>query len=58
MFSKFWSFLSFKGKFYDQIDGVAVWSPLAPVLADLFMGHYEKKMLSNYDGVLPSYCTQ
>ena len=24
-------------------------SPLAPVLADLFTGHYEKEWLSNYD---------
>ena len=45
----------FKGKFYDQIDGIAMGSPLAPVLANLFMGHYEKECLSNYDGVSPSY---
>ena len=48
----------FTGKFYDQIDGVAMGSPLAPVLANLFMGHYEKECLSNYDGVLPSYYTR
>ena len=35
----------FKGKFYDQIDGVVMRSPLAPVLPNLFMGHYEKKMV-------------
>ena len=45
----------FKGKFYDQIDGVAMGSPLAPVLANLFMGHYEKGWLSNYDGASRSY---
>ena len=39
--------LLFTGKFYDQIDGVAMGSPLAPVLANLFMGHYEKEWLSN-----------
>ena len=33
----------FKGKFYDQINGVAMGSPLAPVLANLFMSHYEKE---------------
>ena len=33
----------FKGKFYDQIIGVSMGSPLAPVLANLFMGHYEKE---------------
>jgi len=32
----------FKGVFYDQIDGVAMGSPLAPDLANLFMGHWEK----------------
>ena len=30
----------FKGSFYDQIDGVAMGSPLAPVLANLFSGHH------------------
>ena len=39
----------FKGKFYDQIDGVAMRSPLAPVLANLFVSHYEKELLGNYD---------
>ena len=28
----------FNGSFYDQIDGVAMGSPLAPVLANLFYG--------------------
>ena len=36
---------SFLGNFYDQIDGVAMGSPLAPVLANLFMGHHEKRWL-------------
>ena len=48
----------FKGKFYDQIDGVAMGPPLAPVLANLFMGHYEKECLSNFDEVSPSYYTR
>ena len=33
-------------------------SPLAPVLANLSMDHYEKEWLSNYNGVLPSYYTR
>lgn len=33
----------FNGKYYDQVDGVAMSSPLAPVLANLFMGHMERK---------------
>ena len=48
----------FRGKFYDQIDGVEMGSPLAPALAYLFMGHYEREWLSNYDGVSPSYYTR
>ena len=32
----------FNGSFYDQIDGVAMGFPLAPVLTNLFMGHHEK----------------
>lgn len=40
----------FKGSFYDQIDGVALGSPLAPVLANLFMGHHEKIWLEQYQG--------
>ena len=32
-------------------------SPLAPVLPNLFVCHYEKELLSNYDGVSPSYYT-
>ena len=34
--------LLFNGKFYDQLDSVAMGSLLAPVLANLFIGHNEK----------------
>ena len=37
----------FKGSFFDQIDGVAMGSPLAPVLANLYMGHHERIWLEN-----------
>ncbi|XP_078355795.1 uncharacterized protein LOC144640561 [Oculina patagonica] len=40
----------FKGSFYDQVDGVSMGSPLAPVLANLFMGHNENAWLENYKG--------
>jgi len=40
----------FNGSFYDQIDGVAMGSPLAPVLANLFIGHHEKLWLENFQG--------
>ena len=40
----------FSGKVYDQIDGVAMGSPLAPVLANLFVGHHERSWLNTYKG--------
>ena len=42
--------LLFQGNYYGQIDGVAMGSPLAPVLANLFMGHHERIWLQQYDG--------
>ena len=38
----------FKGTYYDQVNGVAVSSPLGPVLANLFIGHHEKIWLEQY----------
>ena len=35
----------FNIKFYNQIDGVDMGSPLAPVLANIFIGSYESKWL-------------
>ena len=40
----------FNGEMYDQIDGVAMGSPLAPILANLFMGHHERQWLRDYTG--------
>ena len=36
----------FDGQYYDQIDGVAMGSPLGPVLANIFMCHFEEKWLT------------
>ena len=38
----------FNSKFYNQIDGVAIISHLAPVLANIFMGFYESEWLEEY----------
>ena len=46
---------SFLGNFYDQIDGVAMGSPLASVLANLFMGHHKKRWLENYSSDIEFY---
>ena len=35
----------FDGNYYDQTDGVAMGSPLGPVLAILFMGFHEKSYI-------------
>ena len=40
----------FQGQYYDQIDGVAMGSPLGPVLANLFMGVMESRWLNEYSG--------
>ena len=45
----------FNGVIYDQIDGIAMGSPLAPVLANLFMGVHETKWLSEYEGEAPTF---
>ena len=39
----------FEGKFYDLIDGVAMESPLDPILAKLFMGYHEQKWLQSFE---------
>ena len=39
----------FKGKLYDQVDGVAMGSPLRPVLANLFMRYHGQKWLQSFE---------
>jgi hypothetical protein len=38
----------FDGKLYDQIDGVSMGSPLAPLLAEIFLQDFEKKNSSTF----------
>ena len=45
----------FNSKFYNQIDGVAMGSPLAPVLANIFMGFHESKWLNEYNFNKPKF---
>ena len=42
-------------KFYNQIDGAAVGSPLAPFLANIFMGFYDSKWLNEYNLKKPKF---
>ena len=46
---------NFNSKFYNQIDGVAMGSPLAPVLANIFMGFHESKLLNKYNLSKPKF---
>ena len=47
----------YNGQYFDQIDGVAMGSPLGPVLANLFLGYYEKNWIEEYQGSKPFfYC--
>lgn len=43
----------FDCQFYDQVDGVAMGSPLGPVLVNTFMCHFEEKWVANAE-VRPS----
>ena len=45
----------FNSKFYNKIDGVAMSSPLAPTLANIFMGFYESKWLNEYNLNKPKF---
>ena len=45
----------FNSKFYNQIDRVAMGSPLTPVLANIFMGFHESKWLNEYDLNKPKF---
>ena len=41
---------------YDQVDRVAMGSPLAPILANIFMGYHEKGWIRNYNYGELLYC--
>ena len=41
------TYFIFGGQFYEQMDGVAIGSPLSPVIADFFMEDFESKALQS-----------
>ena len=45
----------FNSRFYNQTDGVAMGSLLAPVLANIFIGFYESKWLNEYNLNKPKF---
>ena len=46
---------SFNDQLYKQIDGLSMGSPLAPTLANLFVGHLEEQFLKLNDKPSPFY---
>ena len=55
LFAKSQTHFLFNSKLYNQIDGVAMGSPLAPVLTNIFMGFYESKWLNEYNLNKPKF---
>ena len=47
---------TFNGSTYDQIDGATMVSPLAPVLANLFMGFHEENWIEQATNVKQEVC--
>ena len=45
----------FNSKFYNQVNGVAMGSPLAPVLVSIFMGFHESKWHNEYNLNKPKF---
>ena len=39
----------FNGSMYDQVDRIAMGLPLAPILANIYMGYHEKEWIRNYN---------
>ena len=41
------TYFSFQNKFYEQVEGVAMGSPVSPIVANLFMENFERKALAS-----------
>ena len=43
------TYFTFQNKFYEHVEEVAMGSPISPIVANLYMEHFERKALrSNY----------
>ena len=39
------TYFVFQGQHYEQVEGAAMWSPLSPIVANIYMKHFETKAL-------------
>ena len=40
------TYLLFQGKYYEQVHGAALGSPISPIMANLFMEHFDPKAIN------------
>ena len=50
------SFIAFNGNYYQQVDGVAMGSPLGPTLANVFLCHHEESWLNQCSSDIRPVC--
>uniref|UniRef100_A0A1B6D9B7 Reverse transcriptase domain-containing protein n=1 Tax=Clastoptera arizonana TaxID=38151 RepID=A0A1B6D9B7_9HEMI len=43
------TYFFFDGSFYEQLEGAAMGSPLSPVVANLYMEHFEQKAINSFE---------
>ena len=53
MFATKQNHFTFNGKYYDQVNGVAMGSPLGPIFTNIYMVHLEINVYQQYPGILP-----
>ena len=50
------TYLSFQGHFYERVEGMAMGSPVSPIITNLYMEYFEQKALST--APIPRLCCQ
>ena len=48
------TYFLFQGKYYEQVQGAAMGSPIGPLIANIFMEEFEVKALQSFPNPLPS----
>ena len=47
------TYFLFQGKYYEQVQGPAMGSPISPLIANIFMEEFEVKALQSFPNPLP-----